>query len=929
MQICQTLRSCINFHKLVQELCDQGEINFKEKNRLKQEFNSNNEELLYLIEDMDNQNFRQHLIDYVKAKHQVLKIANSPGIRRKSLLSESSPLIGRRSVFSKESKVTEEELLNYIKQLREALVEVYQSRSNALTLLVQDNLKSLTQFISKLPTKSPQPSLILLQETNIADDIECYYKQLKNQFLNTHSLLINDNIVSVTSNLVNNLLNCDEFTFINPQHGIYESVKHTFQIFNHDEYLEDLISITTNINLLTENQSKLFEMFSQYGRTYTLRVQDEFFFYHQKIQKDSLLNLTLEYNCFQEILMLTKLISKSIIESRVQQFSPIQIGNMILDVGVEFVRCSKYLFINQIINLLRTKYNIEKAESEIQGSYTSIQSTNPSPSNKQVKFAKIQFKDALPIEITVIGLNLNKKEDLQIYKTIQNLYNKYLKFIELTYDRITFYKYFIKSKDSIMLEFDKEGKLAFLSRPIPPSLSREFQLHYIHRGHYYQIIQNEKLLHEIEQHLENQWIIQQNEQLYEIFLKARNKKFKGFAIIFSEGFLQTRSLELEAKKIKLRQEATQYLTNLEYNNPEIKNTIMSFYMPSSIQAPKVLIKRKKSRMNGFIETVQINLMDPQSLEIEPIYMNHIDSFEFNIFKIENNSIEKQRMVYQIFQRNNFIEIFDIDKNRMCEFLSELEYRYDKRRNPFHNYNHGVNVMHSCHVIMNKMLSLQQYQDIFDNITKLALILGGLCHDVGHTGRTNYFEINNLSEKAIRYHDKNVLEQYHAATALKLLLRERMNFLKNIDFRSFREKFIQNIIFTDKAEHFNLLKFFEANNEKDIKIITGMIIHTSDFTGGSAKWPISKEWSLRVNQEFQSQYEEEGRLGLPQQSFMKDLHKMSVLSKSEIGFYKFIVRPLYVSLSNFMDNQLQDRVDNIDETIIEWDLLSSQDNQQQC
>ena len=36
-----------------------------------------------------------------------------------------------------------------------------------------------------------------------------------------------------------------------------------------------------------------------------------------------------------------------------------------------------------------------------------------------------------------------------------------------------------------MLEFDKEGKLAFLSRPIPPSLSREFQLTYCYRGHYY------------------------------------------------------------------------------------------------------------------------------------------------------------------------------------------------------------------------------------------------------------------------------------------------------------------------------------------------------------------------------------------------------------------------------------------------------------
>lgn len=29
----------------------------------------------------------------------------------------------------------------------------------------------------------------------------------------------------------------------------------------------------------------------------------------------------------------------------------------------------------------------------------------------------------------------------------------------------------------------------------------------------------------------------------------------------------------------------------------------------------------------------------------------------------------------------------------------------------------------------------------------------------------------------------------------------------------------------------------------------MMIHASDFAGGSAKWPISRDWSLRVNQEF--------------------------------------------------------------------------------
>jgi len=44
-----------------------------------------------------------------------------------------------------------------------------------------------------------------------------------------------------------------------------------------------------------------------------------------------------------------------------------------------------------------------------------------------------------------------------------------------------------------------------------------------------------------------------------------------------------------------------------------------------------------------------------------------------------------------------------------------------------------------------------------SFTRLALIISGLCHDVAHTGRTNMFEINSLSNLAIRYHDKSVLE----------------------------------------------------------------------------------------------------------------------------------------------------------------------------
>ena len=41
------------------------------------------------------------------------------------------------------------------------------------------------------------------------------------------------------------------------------------------------------------------------------------------------------------------------------------------------------------------------------------------------------------------------------------------------------------------------------------------------------------------------------------------------------------------------------------------------------------------------------------------------------------------------------------------------------------------------------------KDIFVNV------FSGLCHDVGHTGRTNSFEIASRSKKALTYNDLSV------------------------------------------------------------------------------------------------------------------------------------------------------------------------------
>ena len=45
------------------------------------------------------------------------------------------------------------------------------------------------------------------------------------------------------------------------------------------------------------------------------------------------------------------------------------------------------------------------------------------------------------------------------------------------------------------------------------------------------------------------------------------------------------------------------------------------------------------------------------------------------------------------------------------------------------------------------------------------------------------------------------------------------------------------------------------NPEDVRTLTGMITHTSDFGGSAKEFEICKEWSRRVNIEFMAQYKQ--------------------------------------------------------------------------
>ncbi len=57
------------------------------------------------------------------------------------------------------------------------------------------------------------------------------------------------------------------------------------------------------------------------------------------------------------------------------------------------------------------------------------------------------------------------------------------------------------------------------------------------------------------------------------------------------------------------------------------------------------------------------------------------------------------------------------------------------------------------------------QEEFD---KLALAFSALMHDLNHTGKSNKFMIAKLTDLAIIYNDKSVLEMHHVSQAFRMM-----------------------------------------------------------------------------------------------------------------------------------------------------------------
>lgn len=155
----------------------------------------------------------------------------------------------------------------------------------------------------------------------------------------------------------------------------------------------------------------------------------------------------------------------------------------------------------------------------------------------------------------------------------------------------------------------------------------------------------------------------------------------------------------------------------------------------------------------------------------------------------------------------------------------------------------------------------------------------------------------------------MLENFHVASAFKLLGEEKNNFMEKVqreDKKKIRFKIISLVLATDFARHFNDLGKFQlrfssggVKDDDDKLLVMEMMMHTSDVGNPSRPWKLCYEWATNVMNEFFAQGDKERDMGLTI-SNLCDRFTVSI-PKSQIGFTELFIEPTFHVLEMLLPN----------------------------
>ena len=330
-------------------------------------------------------------------------------------------------------------------------------------------------------------------------------------------------------------------------------------------------------------------------------------------------------------------------------------------------------------------------------------------------------------------------------------------------------------------------------------------------------------------------------------------------------------------------------------------------------AKKINSNRRNTLNPDLLKSGMMNRINEELLDFE--------SHKFNIYKLEQK-VGRENILpvisTYIFSTLGLFSIIDYTKFEPFIFRVASGYH---RENPYHTDLHAADICQSL-LVYYIFGNLQKLLD-FNDLDLISLFISAAIHDLGHPGFTNNFLINSKDDKAVRYNDQSVLENFHVSEGFNIILKKNgcniFESMSNDDYKFCRKRIIQCVLATDMTLHnreFQFLKTkiktFQIKNGENVEKIVqisdpvanfntkqeflNVLVHSADISNPTKPLDIYKQWAQRCVDEFFRQGDTEKRLGLPV-SFGCD-RNIVTLPQSQLGFIDAIVLPLFSVVNEF-------------------------------
>ncbi|OHT14361.1 3'5'-cyclic nucleotide phosphodiesterase family protein [Tritrichomonas foetus] len=273
----------------------------------------------------------------------------------------------------------------------------------------------------------------------------------------------------------------------------------------------------------------------------------------------------------------------------------------------------------------------------------------------------------------------------------------------------------------------------------------------------------------------------------------------------------------------------------------------------------------------------------------------------NFFAIEWDEIDKFKIIFSLFTEFGLLKEFDVKNEMLFTFLYEIRHMYHSV--PYHNWIHAIDVSQ----YVSYEMRTAKLNEKFTKFEMFSILVAAVCHDAGHDGFNNIYNVKAETPLGILFKDQSVMETHHCSVAISILSRDECNLFHKIsdtDIKKMWTLIIKLILSTDMAHHFNLVKTageildkkeYNINVPEHRLLTMQLVLKVADISNVSRPFTLADKWCDVLNQEFFRQGDHEKQQGIGLTSPLNDREHPDK-PKSQIGFYNFICIPLYQTLA---------------------------------